>query len=641
MTISISDVIAEQYAAAQQYGSEADNYLQLALNNASTYFNSLNFNAATVSWTPTTLVTDAPTTTTQTITAQYYAPTPIGEFNTSQLQTIDQIGTIVLPQTPVVTTTGLFNEAVPVNTVSDFSSTAPVIDFTAITNALSQIAIPTIQTYAPPTLAPINIAPVPTVNIPSFDPSLNVTDPGTFSGMEQAFALQYQTVLPEMKAFIDGGVNLWEQTYAPSYSAGLAALEAKLQDGINRGTALGADFEEALYARARSRAETNNDRTILDIQLAHRKRGFEEPPASLIAGINLAQQQTANAIAVQATELSIERAKMEIQHIQFVLKTSSDLRQILLDSFLRYASVLAQINGNAIEYGKFFAEALLQMYEAAIKHYLAQQEYFKTQAALYETYLKASLATLEVYKLELEATKIAVDVENLQVVNYKTLVESELLTIQMYTELLKNVEVRTEVAKAQIEVFAEQVKAYVAQLEGQKIKNDIYIAQLQGDKYKLDAQMTLLEAYKIDVEAQKELVDASVAIQDLRIEQNKLLVEVYQAEVEGFKAEIDSATAAFQGSVQAQIAQVDAYKTNIEAQVEVYQAKIERDKLTLEDAIEQAKLIQETYMKQIDATVSLYSLNANVAKEVGATYGSMASSALVSQGTQVSQASSA
>ena len=638
MTVSVAGIIDQQYANAQSYASQAITTLHGAISDAQSYFGAIN--PATISWALDPSITP-PTTTNQYVNANYVAPTALGQFNPNSLQQLNPVDPMVVPTAPIVNIAGLFNETVPTNTAGDFTTAAPIINFDAINTALAAIQIPTIVTYQPPVLAPITINPIPTVTVPTFDASIQATDPGSLSGVQNQFYQQYENLRPEIKGFVDAGVNAWMNTYAPNYLIALGALEAKLQDGINRGTALGQDFEDALYARARSRVETDHNRAVLDLENQYKKRGFDIPPAALMAGRNMLQQNTANSLAIQATELSIERAKLEIQHIQFVLSTSTSLRQSMANNFLSYANVSVQINAQAIEFAKIFSDILMRTYELMVQHYLAQQGYYKVQAEVYETQLKASLATLEVYKLSLESVKLQVDVEHLQVINYKTQVEAELINIQMYTELLKNIEVRVAVAKSQIEVFAEQVAAYNAELNGQKIKTDIYIAQLQGDTAKLEAQKTLVEVFKTEVDANKLVVDSNIAIQDLRNTNNRTLLSVYEAEVSGYRAEIEAAVASFKGSVEAQIAGIEAYKTSLEVDVEVYRTQLELNKLTLEKAVDQAKLNWDAESKYVDATLASWSLVSNITKEVGSALAAMSAAALVSQNTNVSQATTA
>lgn len=632
---SIDGIISEQSSRAQTYTGKADGALSAAINAAG---GSISGGTATISWGPTDQT--APTTTPQIIDAKYIAPTSKpSTFDRTTFQQLNAIDPLRLPSVYQIQTAGLFQEPVPTITTPGFAVAAPTVDFATINAQLNSIVVPVMNNISAPVLSNPVLPTTPSVTIPTFDKVLQANDPGALVGVPDQFVAEYTRVRPEMKAFIDAGVNTWIQQYAPGYTSGLAALEAKLQDGLNRGTALSADYENALYTRAKSRVEVDHNRAVTEIENAHRKRGFEIPPASMMSGIAQAQQATADALAIQATEVAIKRSEQEIQHIQFVMSTSAALRQTLTQAFLQYAGVLAQINQQANEHGRFYATIAVDVYKVMVERYRAQMEVYKTEAAIYETRLKASLAALDIYKLQLEGVKIGVEVDSLRVESYSKQIQAEVARIEIFTALMKSVETRAEVEKTKVEVFAEQVKAYVAQLGGEELKTKVYLAALQGDEAKLKAELAKLEAYSKQVDAEVHRVQGDVAIQGLRAENNRMLVGLYTAELEGYRTDIGASVAQFEGGVKGQIAQVEAYKANKLVELEVYRTQLEKDRLKLEKAIAQGQIDQASIMKFMDISLGSWSLAANISKDVGAMYAQVGAAALNAQGTMVSQTS--
>lgn len=637
---TVDGIIADQSARADTYSGKMDISLQQAMINAASYFNSIGF--SNVNWDAATTLADVPTTTDQHVTATFVQPggNP-GAFNASSIQTLDYVNPLNLPERYNVNTTGLFQEAKPVITTNAFSTPTPVIDFSKIDDALAQVGIPTIVDIQAPTLRDISIGAMPTVTVPTFDVSLTASDPGALTGVQEQFVAEYERVLPEMKAFIDDGVNRWVATYSPNTPAAIASLQAKLQDGLDRGTALSLDYETALYNRAKNRAETEFNRVYTDLKTAHKRRRFEIPPAALMSGVAQAHQATADALALQATDVYIKRSEQEIQHIQFVLSASSALQQAVIQASLNYANVIAQINQLANEHGKFYANIAMETYKLMLERFHAQLEVYKTEAAIYETRLKAALAQLDIYKLEIEAAKLNVEVDSLRIEAYAKQVQAEVSKIQMYTSVLESIKTRALVEKSKIEIFAEQVRAYVAQLSGEELKTKVYLASLQGDELLLKAELAKLEAYSKQVDAEVNRARGDVAIQGLRAENNRMLVDVYRSEVEGYKVQLDAALASFEGELKGQIAGIDAYIKNLDAKVRTFEAKLGRDKLTLEKAISQAQIEEQSILKYAEVTQSHWALQSQIAKSVGDSYGQIAANALVAQGTMVSQATAA
>lgn len=610
--------------------------MSAAISAASAYFNSLK--ADTIVWSPLSGNTP-PTVATQVVTAKYVAPlNPPAPFDHTSFQKLDPIDALKLPTPYVVNTTGLFDDLVPQMLTPDFTGTAINPDFTAIDALLATITAPVLAHLEAPTLSDVSVGVLPTVTVPTFDTSVVADDPGVLTNVESRFVAEYDRVLPAMKAFVDGGVTGWISKYAPGFTSGLAALEAKLQDGINRGTALSEDYERALYARSRSRTEVEYTRNVTEIENGHKKRGFEIPPAAMMSGIAQATQATANALSQQATEIAIKRAEQEIQHIQFVLSTSANVRQTMFSTFLQYASLLGQINQQADEHAKTFASILVDSYQAALERYKAQLEVFKTEAAVYETRLKASLAQLDIYRLQLDAAKVTVEIDSLKLESYAKQIQAEVARIEMFTSLLKGVETRSNVEKAKIEIYAEQVKAYVARLGGDEVRTKIYLAALQGDEAKLKGELAKLEAYSKTVGAEVARVKGDAEIQGLRAENNRMLVDLYRAELDAYRSELGAATSVFEGELKGELAVIDAYKTNKLLELDVFRSLLDKDRLTLEKATKQAEMNTNATFKYADLTTQHWQLQANLLKDVGLAYGNVAGAALASQNTMVSQA---
>ena len=630
---TVDAIIADQASRAAEYGSSADSKLSAAITAAQSVTWA---DTTTIVWSPTDSTYDL-TTTDQAIYARYTSPGSAPSSPTN-IQAIDDVDSLALPTPYLIDTTGLFEQATPTIDIESFAAAAPVVDFATIDLLLSSVAVPDITTIDPPLLHDISIALPPTVTVPTFDASLVANDPGELTGVKEAFVLEYERVLPEMQAFIDAGVAKWESEYAPGFSTGLAALEAKLQDGIDRGTALSQSFETALYTRARSRTELEYTRAAKELENGLRKRGFDIPPAALSSGLAGAQIEAANANSRQATEIAIERAKMEVQHIQFVLTTSASVRQSMTQAFMQYAGVLAQTNQQANEHAKVAADIMVQVYNAMVTRFTAQLEVYKTEAALYETRLKASLAQLDIYKLQIESAKLTVDVDALRVDMYAKEIQAELSRIEMYTSILKSIAVRAEVEKTKVDVFQAEVNAYNTQMTVEELKTKIYVASLQGDEAKLKAELAKLEAYSKTVDAEVNRVKGDVAIQGLRVESNKLILEEYKADLAKYEVEIKAALSSFEGELKGDMATIEAYKTNKLLEMDNIKTKLQRDTLTLQKATDQAKIESTTAITNAELIMKQHSILAQVSKDVGSAYGSMASAAMASQNTMVSQA---
>ena len=83
---------------------------------------------------------------------------------------------------------------------------------------------------------------------------------------------------------------------------------------------------------------------------------------------------------------------------------------------------------------------------------------------------------------------------------------------------------------------------------------------------------------------------------------------------------------------------IDTYIKNLQAKLDIYRTEFDRNKMYLDKAELQAKIDTDVAIKNADIFMSRASLQANIAKDIGNIYASMAGSALSSQNTMVSQA---
>jgi hypothetical protein len=637
-SISPADVIANQYAFAQTFAGDANSALSSALSAATS--GNLSFATSNINWALSTV--GQPTTTDQSITAQYFAPSGNpGAFNSSSLQAIQPVSPLSLPSVYQINTTDLFKAPKPISTTNGFSTAAPSVNFDLIESQLRAIAAPNLASVIAPTLTIPTIGAMPGVTLPTFDVSVQADDPGVLSGVPEAFNAEFNAMAPVMREFIQSGVNAWYQSYAPDYKSALSALEAKLQDGLNNGTAMTLAYESALYARARSKTEADFNRGVNSIDNDTKRSGFFLPPSVINAGKSNLNIAAANANAVQSTEVAIKRAEQEIQYIQFVLTQTIAFRSTIMQTAAQYAATLAKTNDTILEAAKSVAGMIIDSYKANVAHYSAQFDLFTTMTNIYATQLKASMASLDVYRLQIEAAKLVVDVDQAQIQIYSEQVKAELTQVEIYTNLLRGIELQANIEKDKIEIYSEQVKAYLAQLSGDETRSKIYLAALQGDEALLKSEMAKLDASVKVIDANVSVNKSQIEVQKLTLESNQTMVDIYRAELGAYKTNADVSSTIFDGTLRGQIALIDAYKTNKQIELEVFKQNLDGQKLTLDKAEKQAELNAHLTMKGADLAIAQWSLAANISKDVGSIYGNMAGSAIAGMNTMVSQASSA
>ncbi|MCK5919402.1 MAG: hypothetical protein KAG66_00570, partial [Methylococcales bacterium] len=514
---------------------------------------------------------------------------------------------------------------------------APDLNIDEIANAIDAVPIPTLKEHEAPTLSEIEIGEAPEVTLPEFNPSVTFTPIEDPPDLCDKFQHQYDTALPAIQGFIDDTVNGWMTEYAPNLRHNMSLLQDKLELGMQSGHALSDEFETALYTRARTRADDERERVQTEIESGAAKRGFTLPPGVVNAGRVAAHQNAADNIAAQAMELAIERAKMEVQHVQFSMQLANGVHQMLISSALQYAQTMVTVNGQAIEYATQAATLLATAHELLLKKAEIDIAILSAEARVYETELKAALAVYERFRLELETAKMQTEVDLAQVTLYSKAMDAETVKVQQYVAILDGIGKRAELEKLKVDIYGEQVKSYVATLSGVKAETDIYVASLKGDESKLRAELA-----KVDVYAKQ--VDAAATQERTNIERmravsatNQVKADQYKAQLAGYQSEVQAEAQSFRAETDSHSARMSTVVAQIQSQRDVY--KSEYDAVIAGLEVEKVNLETEIFNKktQLEIYLSKTKLKTDTNVAVGQIYSGMASAALSSQNTMVSK----
>lgn len=623
MTESVSTLLDNMQGFAGFAANEVHSYWQLAM--ASAKDPGVKYNVQPMNFIPMN-IQNIDTGTVPTITAAYShtavkPPAP-------ELNDISVPEDLSLPPTPTISVDELFKFAQPDLNYAEFTTAMPRIDYATIDDLLAAIDIPSLTTFSPPTLSKFNPPPLPNVTIPTFDVSITPDDIAALGDQSAAYQAEYQAKLLTSQNLVDVGMQRWVQEYAPDYANAMSQLEAKLADGLARGTALDESYENNLYAQARGKGEREFARTINEIEKGHRKRGFVMPSGAMASAIASANQAAASSNALSATTIAIERAKMEVQHIQFVLGASAQVRQHLQAAFNQYAYTLSQLNAQSIASAKNIVESSIQVFNANLERYKAQYDVLETEAALYEAHIKSALAQLDVYRLEIEGSKLQLESDQLQIENYSKLIAAEQIKVELSVALLKSVETRAGVEKLKVEAFAEEARAYTAKLGSDELRVKVYTALLEGDKAKLEGQLANLTVYEKLVDADVKKYDAQLERSKVDVQRNQLLLTNYQAELEAYKTASSVEASVYESTLKGDLAKLEGFKQTLSAKIETLKGNIMAQTLSLEAA--KANLVSQLDIAklQTERDIAFQKMIVELDMSLAQVYGDMASGAL-------------
>ena len=627
MAVNIEQIITDSQTYAADVYDEAVSLLGNAVTAASGYARILQPTGIDFSVTPKQAITADPL---ADFTDSYKAPVNTAELGDFEALYVPQIPDDWGTKPDVLDTSGLFNQDVPVFDVAAFNKDAPEVDFN-----LTIPDAPVINNLDAPVLEKITIGDAPTPTIPTFDQDFLLGDPKELTGVVERYEAEYAEMLPQMKTYIDDSVDEWVNKFSPDYHTGLAQLEDKIASGMPGGQALTDDVEQSIYDRARARVEAERTAEEKKLTETMARRGYDLPPGAVVGGLQEIAANASKNIAAAAAETAIERAKMEIQHVQFVMQQANYLRQFMQNLGMQRAQQVGNVNGQAMQYAGKVADLMIETFNANLRRYDAALTYYRTAAQVYEVRIKSSLAELEAYKIEAEGKKLQGDLQKLQVDIFETEIKAEQAKIQLFLGEMQAVTTQAELERTKVQIFGEQVNAYLGQVKAKSAEFEAYQAAIKGDEAKVNAYVQQVNAYRAEVEATKAQLGGEIAQSEAIASYNKNITDQFRAELLGYTSEIDAEKTRFAASAQAYATGLEAYKTELSAELDVLRSKIAEDELNLKAATVNFEGVLKKNIANADLFMKHVEILSSTTNESSSIAANIAAAALDSQNTMV------
>jgi hypothetical protein len=551
------------------------------------------------------------------------------EFNEQDLS-IDQ-GNLVRPETPEIsmvipaTPTAPITSDVIVGTIESipafdvpdpsiiFPSTPTVDEPENIGNipSISDFESPVKPTYdipSVPTFSTVPLPSVPDLNLPAFEGVMPIDD-----------------LVTPTNTF-----NFQEDMYGSDL---LTAVRTKLASDIaSGGTGLGATVENAIWLREQERAELAAAEAKEQIAADWENRGFNLPDGVVTAAMLDVDLKLAADRATSSRDIAVKQAELALTNQHFTIQQGI----VLEGQLMGYASQMAQ---RSLEAQKAVIEMAVAIFNAEVAKYGAKLDGYKAQAVVYESRIRASLATAELYKAQIEGAKL-VSEQNLVLVElYKAQLSGIDSLIKLYVAEMEAGKVQAETDRTKIEAFKAQVEAFTAKVQINVAKFNMYEAAIRGEGVKAQVYATRVSAYESRVKAAS--TEAQVVLETAKIESEiqKTRIETYGAEIEAFKSMVQAEGIRVNSLVDIYKGETDAYKADatvmgivIDGQVKAFQSRIEQSVAEMNACLKKAEI-------SLSAYTSRMALRAEVTKAGAMVSAQLAASAL--SGVQASAALSA
>lgn len=456
---------------------------------------------------------------------------------------ITELGLLAVPAAPTLT--------VPTVNIPSLDATAPVLDMPVrpVSNLPpAPTDAPSLQDIQPPD-APLVVLP----NTPTFEELQLPVAPSFSLPSFVASAPQNQLVPPTNTfAYVD-----------PGYTSSLKdPLVAKLLDGLtNGGYGIEPNDEQALWARARDRAEQQARIEYAEVDRQSVSTSFPMPQGAYFGRLDKARQKLQEALSEINREIALKRADLYVENRKFTIQEVQKYEQIAI-------SLYNAVQERALNFAKESVQIGILIYDASVKNFNAAMDAYKTEAAVFETKIRAELVKAELFKAQIEAEKLRGDFNQTKVNLYTAQLQGVQQVVNLYKSRVEAANLLSQLQQQKLDAFKSRVMIFSETVRAKQAEYDMYRAGITGELAKLDVYKSQIESYTSRVQAEE--VKARITLQgnEALLQQFKASVQRYEAQMQGFMKTVDAKLEKAKTQTSVYNVDVTAYKAYVDALME-------------------------------------------------------------------------
>lgn len=407
-----------------------------------------------------------------------------------------------------------------------------------------------------PQLSEITIPKTPELKLPTWDEKLPTSD----------------LVVPENEFYFD------EDPYASDV---LTKTTSEILRMLNGGVGIPDSVWQQIFEKGADLEEQSAGKMIEEVTDDWVARGWSSPGGVMDKRIREARQTINHARNSLARDVTIKHAEAELDNLKYAIAQGLALETMMIglhnsviDRRLRAAELKVSLD--------------VQIINAKIAIFNAELAAYQTSASVFEVLVRAEISRLELFKAEIEAVGLIVDVDKLRIDSYVAQVTGLGLAIDIHNAQLEGVKtivevdkIRTDAYRSEVMAYSEMVRSYVAEWDGYKAVMDGQIAKSDVFKSQVLAFSAEVDAYGAEISAEETRINAESKILDSDIERMKADTDRYSADIR-YLAEKSSATAqvystrmdGYRAKAAYVSSQADAYKAEMMAHVAISETAI-------------------------------------------------------------------
>ena len=445
-------------------------------------------------------------------------------------------------------------------------TTPDAVSIDAFAPSVTSLSIP----EAPEATAPVTppskpaIADVDVPGAPSLvKPTLPDLDSITIPAFDAPTIVPFDGTAPEFQDSPVTAVLNWSN---PQYTTEVMdEVLVVVRDMWAGGNGIPAAVEQAMWDRAAGREDLDTSRQVAEAFSEFSSRGFTAPPGMLAARTDAIREESAIKKQGLNRDIAIRMAEISVENVRFAVEQGIAAENVLFNIWNNMAERL-------FETAKIQLESQLAIYNARVALYSAGQQAYAVEAEVYRTQLQADLATIEVFKAELDGARLRGELNQQRVDTYTSQLAGLKADVDIYDAQVRAANGVADANRAIIDGYRADIQAFAESINADRNRYDAYRARVQGEVGKAGIVDAEARAYAAYVSGQSTVADINIKTMEADIARNLEVFREFEANLAAEKAAVEADAAAISARVSAYTA--DTQRVTAEAAVEESKNKV-------------------------------------------------------------------
>ena len=414
----------------------------------------------------------------------------------------------------------------------------------------------------------------------------------------------------------------------------LDAVKAKLAaDLAAGGTGLGADAEAAIWNRALDRQAELDEKLFNETLEFWASRGWSLPVGAMSGKLAEAHNESRRSSEKLNNDILVQQSQLAYQNIKDTIQAIITLEQ----SLIQHSDVVAN---RGLDAAKATIDAAVNVFNAQVARLQLAWEGYKAAASVYEVMVRTQSLMVEIYTAQLSAVKLETDIELSKLEVFKSQLSAIGMRIEIYKGELQGAGMALDIEKTKLAMFQTRVEIFTAQVNANTAKYNQYQAEMQGEQIKAQVYAEQIKGYLAELEAAKLRLEFYAKEADIDSMYNEQLVKKYTAEIMGYEAELKGQVAYIENAAKIYSADASMYEADARKAAADAESNIKANEANLRAL--QGKL--ELELKQAEVNIAnannMNQLRIEAAKAGANVTAQMAAGALASINTSAGMSSS-